>query len=307
MVVALVTAPVFAADAVPAGTAIVNVAVATGQTGDTPIRVSSNPATLVLAEILDVSLSGAATDLQAGQDGVVAVPFTLTNTGNGREAFVVDGHGDGGTETVKGFAVDRDGDGRFDPAVDAAIPAGGATPVMDHGTAAPMLALVSGASSGSDQLVVAAHAVTGSGQPGTVFPGQGDGGGDAVVGRSMASDEVTLVFNVTANGGEPGVSLNKSQQVLDPDGGSSPVKGATITYTVQARFDGAAPAKAARLTDPVPTGTRFVPGSLTLDGAVLTDAPDDDPGRCDGALVDVALGDVVTAAVHTLQFQVTIQ
>nr|WP_243848374.1 hypothetical protein [Sphingomonas insulae] len=81
--------------------------------------------------------------------------------------------------------------------------------------------------------------------------------------------------------------------------------GAVVTYRLEARFTG--PAAAARIDDPVPQGTRYVPGSLTLDSAPLSDAADADSGQADDATVAVALGDIAAATTRTVQFQVTIQ
>jgi hypothetical protein len=66
-------------------------------------------------------------------------------------------------------------------------------------------------------------------------------------------------------------------------------------------------ASAARIEDPVPAGTRYVPDSLMLDGALLSDAADDDAGQADNATIAVTLGDIAVAGVRTVQFQVQIQ
>ena len=108
---------------------------------------------------------------------------------------------------------------------------------------------------------IGAQAVTGSGTPGTVFAGAGDGGGDAVVGPTGARAE--LVVPVGRRRDAP--TLTKTQSVLAPDGSARAVRGAMITYTLVARFPAAT--GAARIDDPVPAGTTYVPGSLSLDGA----------------------------------------
>ena len=61
------------------------------------------------------------------------------------------------------------------------------------------------------------------------------------------------------------------------------------------------------LTDAIPAGTVFVPGSITLDGRPLTDAADADLAAFDGSTVSVAIGDVAAAGVRTVQFQTRIQ
>jgi hypothetical protein len=60
------------------------------------------------------------------------------------------------------------------------------------------------------------------------------------------------------------------------------------------------------VSDPVPAGTTYKPGSLTLEGAPLTDAADADSGSFTGAAVNVALGTVAAGATRTITFQVKI-
>ena len=104
--------------------------------------------------------------------------------------------------------------------------------------------------------------------------------------------------------------LLKSQSVRAADGSQTAVRDAVITYTLEARFTDAV--TGARIADPIPVGTVFVPGSLTLDGAPLSDGADDDAGRFDpssaqGAGVTVALGRVAAGSSHTVQFKAKIQ
>ena len=78
-----------------------------------------------------------------------------------------------------------------------------------------------------------------------------------------------------------------------------------VTYTLDAAFPAAT--AGVRIADPVPQGTRYVPGSLTLDGAALSDAADADAGQADGSTIAVTLGTVPTPITHRVQFQVQIQ
>ncbi|SEM76888.1 conserved repeat domain-containing protein [Sphingomonas gellani] len=300
----ILAVPTMTSAATPAGSTIVNTAFATMDGEGRDVRIASNAAALTVAEILDVKLALAATEPHVPRGQLAAVPFTLANTGNGHEAFAIKSEGGVAVQT---FAIDRDGDGRFDPAVDLPLRADAVTPPMDAGATAKLLALVQGDTAGPADLIVQAHAQTASGQPGSVHVGEGDGGGDAIVGPGTASDTLRVTFTVDDDATAPNVTLTKTQQVTAPDGGTAPVKGATVAYSIEARFEGGAPLRDAHLTDPVPAGTRFVPGSLLLDGQALTDAADGDAGRCDGASIDVSLGDVAGPTTHTLRFQVTIQ
>ena len=82
------------------------------------------------------------------------------------------------------------------------------------------------------------------------------------------------------------------------------MRGATVTYTLLARFP--APAADVAIADSIPAGTTYVPGSLTLDGIVLSDSDDGDPGGFDGRAIAVRLGDVAAPASHRIVFRVTI-
>jgi uncharacterized repeat protein (TIGR01451 family) len=286
-----------------AGTAIVNVATAEAQVDGTAIRVASNPATLRLDEVLDIALAARANGLVTGGP-LPAAPFLLTNAGNGSERFVLAGtiENAGAGAGLRGFAIDRNGDGVFDAGdtlLDALL-----TPALAPGEALALFALLDPATTGT-ALTIFARTATGSGAPGTVYSGRGDAGVDAIVGSTTA--EATLRF-VLGRAGTPGAALVKSQTVTAEDGTPSTIRrGAIVTYSLAARFDGAGAARAATVRDPIPAGTAYVPGSLSLDGVGLSDASDNDAGSFDGAQIAVALGDIATAQTRNIQFKVTIQ
>ena len=119
-----------------------------------------------------------------------------------------------------------------------------------------------------------ATANTGTGAPGTVFAGLGSGGVDAVIGTSGGQAAVFGEYLV----GDMQVSAVKSQSVLDPFGGSRPVPGAAISYQIVVTATGTGTALGAALTDAIPADTTYVAGSLSLNGAPLTDAADGDAG-----------------------------
>lgn len=273
-----------------------------------PAHISSDVATFRIDELLDLRLTGGADGAAVSGAALAATPFLLTNGGNGNEAFVLDLRVEGLAATLEGFALDRDADGLFDPAIDLRIASGAATPSLAPGEAAPLLALLRGdGSSAIGTLIVSARAVTGSGTPGTTFDGRGDDGTDAVVGATTAAAELRFPLALRPGADAADVSVSKSQSVLAPDGGATPVRGATITYTLEARFTGSGLLASARIADPVPTGTAYVPGSLRLDDRSLTDAADSDPGVFDSQAITVTLGDVAAPAIRTVQFKVIIQ
>lgn len=289
--VALLAAAVAAAVAPPAaaqtapGTVIENIANARWIAAELPVTGSSNADRLIVAERLDVAL--------AQGSGAAAL---LTHAGSGPEAFVVAATAAQGRPIA--LAVDVDRDGRFDPSRDTPL-ADGLTPVLAPGS---VLALVPAAPVEDLALTIDARAATGSGQPGTVFPGLGQGGGDAVVGTTGAAVRLALR---SAAGAQP--SLTKGQIVRAPDGSNRAVAGGTITYTLQAVLAGIT--GQAVIEDRIPAGTRYLAGSLRLDGQALSDAADPDGGEADDALVTVRLDPTANgaaAAPHTIQFTVSI-
>ena len=280
-----------------AGSAIVNVAqLSHGGEGHRTI-VSSNEIRIVVAERLDVAL--AAGDATPGPDGSSVVPLSLTNLGNGRETFAVAAAAAPGDGRVVGIAADTNRDGRYDPADDAAL-AGSRTAPLVPGQAVTLFALVPAAMTGS--VTITAAAATGSGTPGDTFPGAGDGGGDAVVGPTGAAAGVTVPLALAAAAAP---TLTKTAVVTASDGSAHAVRGAIITYTLVARFPVAA--EAARVSDAVPAGTAYVPATLTLDGAPLSDAADADAGTASAAGIAVAFADQPAGATRTVRFRVVIQ
>ena len=98
--------------------------------------------------------------------------------------------------------------------------------------------------------------------------------------------------------------------VNDTSGGTEPVAGATITYTLTVATTGVATALGVVITDAIPAHTTYNPNTLTLNGGALTDTADADVGDVAGTTPDtvtVDLGDLVVGApVQVIAFTVTI-
>ena len=71
----------------------------------------------------------------------------------------------------------------------------------------------------------------------------------------------------------------KSQTVVDQFGGSAPVPGARINYTVVVSATGTGIAATSVFSDNIPANTTYVPGTLRLNSAALSDAADADAGE----------------------------
>jgi uncharacterized repeat protein (TIGR01451 family) len=288
----------------PAGTSIVNVATAAYTDTAGAQTVISNSVIIRVEEVLDVAVS------PLGAQPLSVVPgapdyrlvYRVTNVGNGLETFGLNAGtvigGDDFDPALVRVAVDRDGDGVYNPLVDTDF-APGAEPALLPDTSVDVFVLVSlpaGASGGDDGSVsLTATALTGSGAPGTLFPGLGDAGSDAVAGNTRAAATATGGLLVAAS--LP--TLVKAQDV----GGGAPASGSIVTYTLTADLAGSTAASPI-IVDPIPAGTSYVPGSLTLAGAALTDTADADAGRFTGSAVEVALATADGPQVVTFQIKV---
>jgi len=297
----------------PAGTDISNTATATYSAPDgSTLSVDSNTVTLRVDEVLDVSVASADT----GEVGVLPgatnqiLKFTLTNGGNGPEAFALtapaNAGGDDFDPVVTSIVLDTNGNGAYDAGVDTVYAAGANDPVLLPDTSLTVFVLSSIPGGASDaqrgQVDLLAAATTGTGAPGTSFAGQGEGGGDAVVGATGADSGDDGSYRVhTAI-----VTFTKAASVAGPFGGTSVIPGSVITYTLTATVAGSGALNNIAVTDPIPATTTYRPGTITLQGAPLTDAADADAGRFTGSAIAVALGSVAAGTSRTITFQVEI-
>ena len=303
-----VPAPLLAAG-VPAGSLIENTASATYTSNSLTQTVDSNTVSLKVDEVLDVaSISQESGPVSA--TSAATLRFKITNTGNGPEAFTVTANpavtGNAFNATVTGLAIDVDGDGIYNSGVDTDLANGGTTASLPSDGPLAILVLVSiptgAAPNATSKVELTATSTTGTGAPGTLFAGAGLNGGDAVVGASTAltTAEATLTVDRTT------VALVKSAVVADPFGGTRPVPSAIITYRIVADVSGTGTASGLAVTDAIPVGTTYQAGTLTLDGAGLTDGADADAGQASASGIAVQLGSVAAGAQRTVTFKVKI-
>lgn len=316
LILAVIAAPAARAVGTAAGTNIQGAAQISYTIGGVSQTGSSNTVSVTVAEILDVVVTVAGTASVSPGDTQQELVFTVTNTGNGAETFNL-------AALSAGIAGDD-----FDPTL-AANPlyfdtdnsndlSAGDT-VYVPGTNDPLLAAdagvrvilvndipgsVANGQRGRSQLTATSR--TGSGAPGTVFAGQGDNGLDAIAGTSGASAVVTGEY--IAAGLQVGAV--KSQVVVDQFGGSRPVPGARINYTVVVTTAGSGSAIGTVFTDAIPANTTYVAGTLRLNSSTLSDDADSDAGEMlsvPAPQVRIQLGDLTSAsAPQTIEFAVTI-
>ena len=307
--------PAFAVGS-PAGTVINNTAEVTYSVGTVNATATSNMVSVTVAEILDVVVTAqtpsVAVDAGETQREVL---YRVTNTGNGTETFlltmtsVIAGDQFDPVPATPAIYFDTDGSGDLSPG-DTPYVAGSNDPVLGDDEFVNVLVVndipagVTDTQIGRTRLTAASR--TGTGTPGTLFGGDGDGGVDALAGTTGADAEATSEYLVT----DVTLSINQTQAVLNQFGGATPIPGARVTYTFVIDVTGAGSAANAAFTNDIPANTTYVAGSLQYNGATLTDAADTDAGEFSTAVparVRVALGTLTTASgPQTVTFAVTI-
>lgn len=298
-----------------AGTTITNQAEVSFTIDGADLSLESNVASMDVAEVIDLDLL-VQTPQQLVFGGATDQPIllTLSNVGNGSEVFTLDPRyaitGDDFDPLAGTPAIwfDIDGDGSL-TAADQPYQPGANDPLLaaDESISLFVLGDIPGTVADGDIGLVelAVTADSGSGTPGQSLPGLGDGGVDAVIGTSGGQAIAGAEYLV----GQVSLSLIKSAAVRDPDGGSLPVPGAAIDYTVQVSATGTGSATDALFIDPIPPGTTFAAGSIRVNGIPQTDGQDADPGHYEAApaSVRVALGSVAPGgAAQQISFTVTI-
>jgi uncharacterized repeat protein (TIGR01451 family) len=301
---------------VPAGTSIDNTAQVTYTVGSVSATATSNTSSVTVAEILDVAVT-----LQTPSVPVIAgaaqqeMLYRVTNAGNGPETFhllmtsVLGGDDFDPAASSPSIYFDTDSSGDLSPG-DVPYVAGNNDPVLGADAFITILVVndipagVADGNRGLSRLTAAAR--TGIGAPGTTYAGQGANGTDAVVGTTGADGEAAGEYLVA------GIAVNavKSQTVADQFGGTRPVPGARINYSVVVTASGTGSATSSVFNDNIPANTTYVPGTLRLNSAVLSDATDADAGdfsTAPSARVRVQLGTLTAASgPQTIQFAVTI-
>ncbi len=296
-----------------AGTTISNTATATyTDTGGNPRSTNSNQVDIKVDELLDVTVAKAdpgPVPVTPGSTNQV-LSFTVTNTGNGSEAFNLTPTtaigGDQFDPTTTSIVIDTNNNGVYDPGVDTVYTAGSndLTLAPDQSKRVFVLSTIPGGGNDLDRgdLDLLAAARTGTGPAGTIFAGQGQGGGDAVVGTTGADGVDRGAYVVQS----ATMTFVKSATVLDPFGGSRSVPGSIVTYTLVATISGTGTLTNLAIGDTVPANTTYQPGTILFQGSAMSDAADADAAQFASNAVTVQLGTVAGGQTRTVTFKVRI-
>ena len=284
-----------------------------------PVTLSSNKVSLQVQEILDVSVEVLTPELEVEADtSNQRLGFRIRNLGNGHQAFdlslsVMDGDFD---PQACAIWVDWDGDGHLDTTRDKLS---NVTPVLAPGQA--VVAWVScnipeaRAGAWARILLRAWPSVLRNGTTEAIMATAGNGGVYVVMGPTLRGGNGGGAGGETGDNpptfatyrvGKTNAQLIKSQSVTDTAGGTRAIPGSIVTYSLEARFGAGAGARQVKVSDAIPAGSTYVPGSLTVDGAPLSDADDGDAGRFAAGAVEVALGDVDAKTSRFVTFKVRI-
>lgn len=293
-----------------ANTAITNQASVEYDVGASTFTENSNILTITVDELIDVTVTwqdGGNVPVQPAATGQPLL-YRVTNIGNGQEVFSLSGTNQAGDDfdinTIALFA--DDGDGVFEPGTDDAS-------ITDVDLAADAFedvwisaTIPAGGANGDLSIVrLTANADTGTGTAGDAFAGAGTGGVDAVVGTSggTANDDGTFEIQDIV------ITVTKTATVADTFGGTQPVPGATITYSIAITATGSATATSVFFEDGIPANTSFTGSSIELDSVGQTDGNDGDD--CDYDVTNTGgiycdLPDMTGGDSHTVTFDVTI-
>jgi len=298
-----------------AGTDIINQVTVSYNLSSVPQTPLTSSVTIPVDEVLDVDVQwqDATTLIVPSGASNQALTFRVTNIGNGTEPFVLSAvsglPGDQFSPILVGIYID-DGDGVFEPGTD--------DPVYVPGTATPPLPEdgwlnifvvndiplgFSNGDVGRSELTAACQTAAANttlpAVPGGTLPGLGDSGVDAVIGLSGGVDSGIGAYQIS----DTTVSLVKAQNVSDPTGGTDPVTGAVITYTITVTVTGSDDAAGLVVTDPIPTDTIYIPGTLTVSpGPAISATVSGIPPT-----VNVNMGDLNSGNTpQNVTFQVTI-
>ena len=299
------------AKGVLAGTEISNFSTLEYEIDGILYTVNSNTITDKVDQIIDVDVVWNDTSpiIVASGENDKVLTFKVTNTGNGDDTFnltydIANPSSDFIVTNPRIF-IDINNNGVFDLSIDNEVYtitlAADASSIIFLVSDMPTESYISG--SISSNAIEAKSTIGGSGAPGTIYPDKGMGGTFAVDGMSGGVDKDWGKYEMSS---DLGVKLTKSAT----HSGSEVSTGTILRYNIVVELQASGRADSLIITDIIPVGTTYVPGSLKLDGVSLTDAADSDSGRFTGSSIEVKLGTATQTVgdpyMKNISFEVTI-
>ena len=287
----------------PAGTLISNMALIDYTVGGTDGNLSSNTDQFIIDRVVDIKIDwedAAPIEVAAGDHDRV-LTFLLTNLGNGDENITL-GYEHNATSLFVPQGVwiyQDDGDGLFDPTKDSNISrvSLGADlnatlflvgTIPDDNTTVPGNQSYEAIRASSDS-----NATPGADRQHQL---------DVVIRQGVDVDTGSWVVR------NYWLVTDKNATIHSEDNATH--TGTRITYTIDCYIDGNVTGKTISnmvVTDNIPANTRYVPGSLRLDAAALTDAVDGDHGECNTTQITVRVGTLSGSGHKKVHFDVEVE
>jgi uncharacterized repeat protein (TIGR01451 family) len=280
--------PAAFAAAPTAGTNISNIASAsyTDSTGNSK-TVTSNVVTTTVLQVASFTLVSDQTKM-ANANGQVSLSHTLTNTGNGSDTFNVGVvNNDTRDSTTDNF--DFSGLNVYLDANKDGIP--------DSQTPVTSVTLAAGESVNLIVQATTANNNVTAGDLGKLTVSAISGFDTSVTAKNVDTVKIT-------NGAV--ISLVKSASVKNVDATQVSMTAREVEYSLAYQNTGNTTATDVTITDVLPAGLTYVPGSATVNGTVLTDASDTDKYNFTGNVVTLVVPTVVANSGGVLKFKVRV-
>jgi len=299
-----------------AGTTISNTASVSYEVGGSTITDDSEPAVITVQELINVTIvsqDSGNVSVSSPETGA-ELKFQVTNTGNGDEAFIINQVNIGGDEfdvTLSTIYLD-DGDGVYEPGTDDAT-YDNSTPstiAPDDSITIWVTSNIPDARNNNDTSEVQVSALSktfsddGQANPnaGDVVTDGGDSTTDAVYGTGAANADDTAIFVVSAIQ----VVITKVISGIDDQlGGSQPVPGAEVGYSLTVTVTGTGDATSVTASDPLPVELALkagIAGTITVNGVDLTAVSGDDSASYDAntRTITVDLGTITAGSADSV-------
>jgi uncharacterized repeat protein (TIGR01451 family) len=312
-----------------AGTSISNQVRLQFQVQNAPGEIQSNAVAFTVSQLLGVAVTSQdATEVGVNSPDLSrALTFRVTNVGNGTETYRLSRDdalpGDNFDPLIPAAPLAalfienglQPGFQATGPNADTPYVAGSNDPIITAG-ADRTVYLVSTIPNGQVyQDVARSRLIATSSQadvpgklPGTGLPALNANSPERVVGVSRGLADAVGAYRVT---GVQTSVVKTVLKVLDPQGGSTIMPGAIITYRLVTEIRGKGTASSVIVSDPLPLQVRYKSGTLLLNGLAQTDAADSDPSEVDISTLPqtlrVKLGSQSAPFVATVEFDVIVE